>query len=104
MYSRMYVGTEVVQCALYCTISMGSRSLRAALESHLGRPSLQSLLACMACDLSFCVLTADGCSSFHIYSNFLPLYLQTRPCTLVNVYWSLFFVVLLYIKAIVIAR
>ena len=104
MYSRMHFCTEVVQCALYCTVSMGSSSPRATLESHLGQPSLQSLLACMACDLSFCVLTAGGCSSFHIYSNFLPLYLQTRPCTLVNVYWSLFFVVLLYIKAIVIAR
>ena len=94
MFSQMHFGTGVVQCALYCTISMGSSSPRAPLESHVGQPSLQSLLACMACDLSFCVVTADGCSSFHIYSKFLPLYLQTRPCTLVNVYWSLFFVVL----------
>ena len=94
MDSRMRLGTQVVQCALYCTINMGSSSPSATLESHPGQPSLHSLSACMACYLSLGVLTADGCSSFHIYSNSLPLYLQTRPCTLVNVYWSLFFVVL----------
>ena len=45
MGSQLRLGTQVVQCALYCTVSMGSSSCSTTLESHPGQPSLHSLSA-----------------------------------------------------------